>query len=341
MNWRPCDESFDDPLMQAMTNLIVPHEGRHPNLLPNLRTTTELVMASDYSGEHSESPFQVVTYLLATDESIFRDWNPIRRSVREHFLTDGRRFAFKSLNDQSKQKAVVPFLRSVDEIDGVLVSVAIHKGIEPLANMHPFAAKTAQLWKPEVWEKLLRIGHFGAVLVGGLAKAGQVVRWMMDDDAIIANERLQKVAGNIISKMFARTCHRPYGQLMFGIASHYDDDRLAEDLVAICDLAGGATAENHSVLGPDLLPRTTDLLVPMMATRSTKTQILSAWLSSSESRLAKLTIAVRQHAPGQLLLSIGQPEIRPDLAPVGAPLWLPPDKGWKKSSEWWWPNRNV
>lgn len=337
MNWRPREESFSDPLMRAMTNLIVPHEQRHPELLPNLRTASELVFASDYSGEHFESPFQVITYLLATDESIFKTWNPIRRSIREQFLKDGRRFAFKNLNDQSKQKAVVPFLRSVNEIDGVLVSIAIHKAIEPFAKMHPFAESTAQLWKPDVWEKLLRIGHFGAVLAGGLTGAGQVIRWMMDDDAIIANERLQKVGGNIISTMFARTCPRPFGQLMFGIASRYDDDRLAEDLIAICDLAGGATAENHSVLGPDLLPRTSDLLVPIMTQRSTKTQIISAWLSPSTSRLQKLTIAVRQHAPGELLLSIGQPELRPDLAPVGSPLWLPPDRGWKKSSEWWWP----
>lgn len=322
-----------------MTNLIVPHEQRHPDLLPNLRTSSQLVMASDYSGEHPESPFQVITYLLATDESIFDTWNPARRSIRQHFFTDDRRFAFKSLNDQSKQKALIPFLRSVDDIDGVLVSIAIHKTIEPFAKMHPFDDATTKLWKPEVWEKLLRVGHFGAVLVGGLAKAGQLIRWMMDDDAIVANEGLQNPAAQTILTMFARTCRWPQDNLKFGIASRYDDDRLAEDLVAICDLAGGATAENHSVLGPDLLPRTSNLFVPIMAPRSTKAMILSLWLSSSTSRLRKFTIAVRQHAPRELLLSIGQPKMRPDLAPVGAPRWLPPDKGWVKSSEWWWSNQ--
>lgn len=338
-NWRPSTESLNIPLMAAMTNLLLPREEVDANLLPNLRLSRELVVASDYSGEHIASPFQVLTFLLATGESIHWQWNDARLAIREQFLKDGRRLAFKGLGDESKQKAVVPFLAAADSIDGVLVSVAVDKSIEPFAAMYQFGGweESGPPWKPDVWEKLLRISAFGSVLIGGLCGPEQPVRWIMDDDATIANDTLANEASGIFGTMLHDTRPQPHGPISFGIAPKFDDERLAEDLVSLCDLAGGATAENHAVLGSGLLPRTSDLFVPIMQHRSTKTQLLTAWLALDNTRLRKITMAVRQHAPGQLLLSIGKPQLRPDMPNFTAPLWVPHDRGWVKSSDWWRP----
>src|SRR4051812_32870533 len=81
-------------------------EQSAPDFFPNLRTDSELVIASDYSGEHDASSFQVLTFLLADRPGILQSWEAERLAVRRDRLTNGRRIAFKSLSDAQRQRAL-------------------------------------------------------------------------------------------------------------------------------------------------------------------------------------------------------------------------------------------
>jgi hypothetical protein len=333
-HWNPTEDSLRSPLMRAMTKLILPHEASGKLRLPDLRQSREIILASDYSGDH-DNQFQVLSFLIAAGESVYGAWSQARQEVRARFLANGRRISFKNLSDGHKQKALAAFLQAADKITGALLCIAIDKTIEPFSAMYQLsAAAQCDPFKPKVREKLLRVSAFASAISGGLSAAGQHIRWVMDDDEIVANEKLQDEAGSTCMSMFRLHCP-PDCKLTLGIAGKFDDNRMAEDLISVVDLAGGATAENHAALGIDRMPQSTDLFVPLTKRRTTKTQILSAWLSSTDQRLEKFTILVRQHAPGQLLFSIGRPEVRLDMPPLTTPLWTPLDKGWKKSSGWW------
>src|SRR4051812_40245993 len=73
---------------------------------PNLRDSSDLILASDYSGEHEQPQFQVLAFLLTQERSVFCDWEPLRLSVRNQHFADGRRMAFKKLSDSQRIKAL-------------------------------------------------------------------------------------------------------------------------------------------------------------------------------------------------------------------------------------------
>jgi hypothetical protein len=157
----------------------------------------------------------------------------------------------------------------------------------------------------------------------------------MDDDAIIANDALKKSSAVTCRTMLHHFCPTRVAQTYFAAASEYVDDGLAEDLLSIPDIAGGAVAESTAAIGSDRMPRSSSLTVPILAHLSTKTQFINAWLSDTTTRLKKINVGVRPHAPGQLLFSMGQPQMKVGEPPWCAPFWTPMAKGWKESSRYW------
>ena len=91
-------------------------------------------------------------------------------------------------------------------------------------------------------KKLVEVCAFGAGLVDGLRSIGQNLHWITDDDEIISTENAQRDAMKLFGGLM-HTYPKENPQCSLGIASKFDDDRLAEDLVAISDLAAGAFSE--------------------------------------------------------------------------------------------------
>jgi hypothetical protein len=239
-------ETYDaDPIAASMSKAIAEIENVDGGSLPNLREDPRLILACDYSGEHEGPQFQVFAYLLAEKGEILGTWDSKRRSIRQRFFQDLRRIEFKKLADRSKQKALGPFLDSAYSINGTLFCVAIEKTVMPIGSFRsPFGALgISRRWKDDVFEKLLRVSFFGSFLVSGLCRAGQSVHWITDDDEIVANEQCQQDAKNMIGGMLRHYFRDRLEEIRLGIASKFDDGRLAEDLVSIVDLAAGAFSE--------------------------------------------------------------------------------------------------
>jgi hypothetical protein len=336
-NWIPQQTYDTDSIATSMSKTIAQIEGIKQNSVPNLREESRLVLACDYSGEHEGPKFQVFAYLLAGQAEIFGKWDSKRRTVRQTFFPDLRRIEFKKLADARKQKALGPFLDSMSSINGILFCVAIEKTVMPIGSYRsPFGALgISRRWKQDVFEKLLRISFFGSFLVSGLCRAGQCIHWITDDDEIVANEQCQDEAKQMMSGMLRHYFPDELKEIRLGVASKFEDDRLAEDLVSIADLAAGAFSERINAQGPDRLPKSTNLFVPIPKALSTKTEVISLWLYDSKSPLKKFFCFLRPGDGDNVLVSLATPKLRPPFPGENLPLCVPPKKNWIQSMKSW------
>lgn len=337
-NWQPAPEARNKSVMKSLSDIIEPLQSRNPKLFPNLRNSKAIVLASDYSGEEKYHPFQILSFLLVDIESANGEWNNARHAIREQHLPDWRELAFKSLGDQRQQKALIPFLKAVDTLNGVLFTVAIEKSIKPFSDCIPIPnppAKERQAHDKHTWEKLLRISNFAGAIVGGLCNAEQEIHWVMDYDNIIANDELKKTTAHVCNGFFNYYCPSRNGKVFYTAAHDYQNDNgLAVDLVSITDIAAGATAETLAALGSEKMPRSTQLFVPILKPRSTKTDFITMWLADKSSTLMKVNVFVRREGENYLI-SMNQTESAVGDPIICAPIWTPLAKGWANSARYW------
>lgn len=308
------------------------HEKQNPAAFPNLRQDPCIVVASDYSGDHRESDYQVATFLISNISGLSAHWEPERLRIREEHLPDGRRIEFKGLSDARRQRAVVPFLNATEKIDGMLLCIAFEKSLSKIACSLPF--NSAFESKPKVFARLSKIASIGAAIISGLSAKGQDVHWITDDDEIVSNEAVSTEFATQVSG-WLKECHAPdLTGVNIGIASKFDDNRRAEDLCSIPDLVGGAVAEQLNATNPDSIPRSSNLANVLTSPLSTKSALIWEWAGNGRGRLKRHLILVRDDGVGKVLVSFAAfQKFGP--AEIQHGLWLPPDKGWRKSSESW------
>lgn len=319
-----------DNKLQALVNeQLEIQNSRNPSSFPNLRIDDDLVLACDYSGEHKASRYQILTFLLADRRGILKSWDIRRRQIRSKYLSDGRKHEFKKLGDAQRQKALGPFLKVSSEINGIVFSVAFDKELEN--SMLGFSFPDIPKIKPKILAKLVRIAFFGSTLVAGLAREGQELKWITDNDEIVSNAKVQSVATFMISSMLNHCCSFKLSRnSSIGIAGEFDDDFRAEDLCSIPDLAGGAMTELLNSIRKDTIPKSEKLYTPSSGRNSTKTTILASWFADVNVPLRKLFCLVRPDVHHGIRVSFGNPEVRIGNTYTGQ-VWLPPDKGWTRN----------
>jgi hypothetical protein len=172
-----------------LSRLAAKYEGN----LPDLRSDSTLLLGSDYSGEHDDSPYLVFSFLMTTLES-WSEWEPRRQSVRAVHLKDSRRMSFKQLRDRNRQHALGPLLEAANGLRGLSLTIAVNKKCpsffaepSPLDLTNP-AFMPYEKWKPSVLTKALFVVHLLGVLLAGLAAPRQDVLWFTDEDSIAAND---------------------------------------------------------------------------------------------------------------------------------------------------------
>lgn len=316
----------------TISRCFAEHEEQNPTAFPSLRQDPCIVVASDYSGDHKESDYQLATFLISNIAGIYADWELERLRIREEHLPDGRRIEFKGLSDARRQRAIVPFLNATEKINGMLLCIAFEKSLSKTACSLP--SNSAFESKPRVFARLSKIASIGAAIISGLSCNGQDVHWITDDDEIVSNEA---AAGEFSAQVsgWLNECHAPnLNKVEIGIASKFDDNRRAEDLCSIPDLVGGAVAEQFNVTDPNSIPRSSNFANVLHSPLSTKSGLILEWAGNGKGHLKRHLILVRPDKDGKVLISFGAFQ---KLGPMEIQhgLWLPPDKGWRKSSESW------
>jgi hypothetical protein len=207
-----------------------------------------LYVASDYSYGNPRSAHLIIGILLA-DMDASPDWPHLVTRVRRKFLPDGRRMSFKALNDQQRRQALVPFLRTAEDLQGVLLSVAIPKTALAAFAGPSFQAKVEPTlplqgrWSHSLFDRMFLTVQLTVFIIACVHKPHQNVIWITDvDDFTATPQRVSDVAG-IASRFCSAYIAHPVGSLAFGTTDLDPGDRFEEDLAAIPDLIAGASAE--------------------------------------------------------------------------------------------------
>ena len=276
-------------------------DEEYPLALPELRKATTLLVGSDYSGEATESPYSVFSFLVTSLESLGR-WEPARIHIRQAYLKDSRRMSFKRLGDGQKQRALRPLLEAANGLEGLSFSIAIAKRCKSIfADRTPLDLSNPQFsafrkWKPLVLEKAFFVLHVIGVLLGGLAAPGQNTLWFTDEDSIAANDQRVRELTQLFAWITSQYLRFMLGNCRVGTTKSDDGSRQIEDFVAIPDLIAGALAEQLAAKTGD--PEIAGVFWMHRPDFSDKTRNINWWFSDARKPLKRLFCVVDPTADG-------------------------------------------
>lgn len=226
--------------------------------------------------------------------------------------------SFKQLSDAIRIKALWSFLEAASQLKGVLVCFAVEKGFSfPKGRLpnwqHNLTADTLN--------KLIEVCVLGGLMVDGLRGPGQNVHWITDDDSIVSTEGAVQDAIDLMEGVLHRYANEEL-EVRLGIASHFEDDLRAEDLVAIPDVAAGALSESLTTLGKANMATSGSGPSGIAQFDSIKTSLIHTWRCDKSQPLKHMNAVVRRADEGKMLLSFLAPfsrMLRPGESADGAP----------------------
>ena len=284
-----------DDIPSALQSQFLRLDQKYPELFPDLRSAKTLLVGSDYSGESKDSEFLVFSFLVVTIESWSR-WEVARKNVRSLYLSDRRRMSFKRMGDGQRAAALSPFLNAANSLNGLSISLALHKKGEPVFHDPPldltnedFAAY--RKWKPKVLRKAFFASHVLSLILGGLGTHMQNVLWFTDEDAIAPNDQRLTELTQLFRWISTSYLSFNMGHFRCGTTRCDNGDEQLEDFVAIPDLIAGSLSEQL------LLPSVRDKLAgdnfwiyrPDM---TDKTKSITEWFADVSSSLRKIFIVI-------------------------------------------------
>lgn len=274
-------------------------DGKYEGFLPDIRSSSTLLLGSDYSGESSDSPYSVYSFVMTTLDS-WKKWESSRIEIRRTHLTEFRRMSFKRLNDGQRRRALMPFLQAANDLNGLSFSIAVNKECKsffektpPLNLSNPEFARYRK-WKPAVLEKAFFIVHVLGTLLGGLAACGQDVFWFSDEDSIAANDERISELTSLFAWISSSYLDFDLGNLRCGTSRSDNGTLQLEDFLAIPDLVAGAIAEQMRT--PFLNPSSTGNFWMSRGDFSNKTRNITWWLSDASQSLKRL-LCIIEPAP--------------------------------------------
>ena len=254
-------------------------------------------MLCDIGGSQKSQPFETYSFLvLDLDQNAY--WLQGQSEFRKRVFTQHRRMAFKAMNDGARRRALRPFLRLSEVLNGVLVTFAIHKTERPEIGFGGAAEDDlVGLWKPAVIDRMMWMVYLGAFLVSGLSVGGQDVKFILDEDEVAANAPQLTKLTEIFGRAVANQQGPMMGHLRCGTTNSDDGSLALEDLAALPDLTAGAVAEFVCTFATEGAGPLSPLIQRLPSSVSWKTRmIMPSALSSGES-LARL-ICLINGVPG-------------------------------------------
>ena len=271
--------------------------------MTNVRGSENLIIASDYGGDHKGCRFRAFSFLLASLDAL-GGWLKAREQFRLRYLRDGRRMSFTQLGDRYRRAALPKFLEIAETIPGNLATVLIDRRIQSIFSGRDdldnaqLATLRAAGWSANSLERLATITHFVAFFLAGFSRAGQNVLWVSDEDEIAANETRQKQLTEIFGIVASNYLPHNLRHARIG-TTHSDNGSLElEDLGAIPDLAAGALSEIYSAYSDQNALPSGAVVVPVPQTVSWKSRQIMNWLSQDINLLSKIVFVFQRSKNG-------------------------------------------
>ncbi len=244
---------------------------------------SHLMFGSDYSGSHTGSQFRIYGFVIG-DADASPEWPARCRESRSAFLANGRRMAFKSLNDSQRRGALIPFLEASEALDGHV--------------LHGFQAR----WDPRAFEEMVRVSHFFSLFLAAWSSPNMNISWMTDEDDIVANAERLDDAHQFAARL--STLHVPHqlGEFMMNTPAVMPDELMFEDFLAIPDLAAGMIGEVLKTKAANQFKA--GLSASNNQPLTEKSDIVADWFWHNSGTLKKTCILIDQAEDGKF--SIGQ-----------------------------------
>ena len=290
----------ESPLLAMIDTVMAQAQLQVPNRLSNLRYGRRLMVGTDFGGHHRESAYEAITFVIADIENS-PNWLHRQTQFRRERLRDGRRMAYKSLNDRMRMSVLPEFLINSSELRGLTITLLIDKRLKSLfaptylQRLVPSPPEKPR-WNEAISERLMRTVHFLSFFLAGLCSSGQDVLWVVDEDAIVPNEDRVRDLCNVFANISSTYLDQNLGHFRLATTRH-DFDRQMEDFVAISDLIAGATAELATQTRVDGVLPSSQLLQPVPKTVSQKARRVGRWLSIGFAPLKHLVVAVEPEGP--------------------------------------------
>ncbi len=268
-------------------------ELMHPGIIPDLRSTPTVLIASDYGGEHKTARYECLSFVFTNLENI-GPWEEARMRVREQCLRDGRRMSYKRLSDTRRRIALPAFLEAANVIPGLAVSVLVDRDIRTLfEDADEFSEKAPQFglhaaWRRSTIEKLLRVSGVVSLFLAGLSASGQNVLWLTDEDEIAANPTRLREFVNLFGAVSSHFMPHPMRHLRIGTSACDNGTRNVEDLIAVCDLMAGALQDAIALLP---IP-TGEFWLPPPRVATEKAELVMNWFSDNRRNLRRAVFVI-------------------------------------------------
>ncbi|AEO47770.1 hypothetical protein [Rhodospirillum rubrum] len=287
-------------LVKIMQDMIQKSHRRGSLILPNLTAHGNETVAvfSDYAGE-SSGDYHTYSFLTC-------GWNTCGaflskvRDIREQSRLGDKEIAFKDFRMGQMQRALPDYLKAADMLlHGFLLTIVVDKKLLTLFGPNEKKTQTSLsktlhqaglgTWKPDSAEKLLRVVHSVAFLVALLARSGQKVFWMSDNDTVCANEGLHRQALDLFARavgIYAKD--RRFS--VFGGAAPFKDRSFGHlDLLSLADIT--ASSVEHYLTRKNA-NEAADFGV------KAGSHVVLQWLAHDGLSLSKMTIIVRPSVNG-------------------------------------------
>lgn len=298
-----------------VSNIIATEAWKNPSLIPDLSKDKTLFVFSDYS--RVQGKYKTYSFLII-GRSGADYFNGVRKILRDDFNLENRRISYKGLNDKIKLKALPAFLSCAGAMDGLLVTFAVDTQIKYMfAEQFIDACPDISALKKSTLEDMLRVVHFGAQAIMTSFSSGQNIVWFTDSDAIVANEKHEKLFGRLaeatIRHMFMP--QEDINQILFGLSEIDDGSLEIEDFVAIPDLVAGALCETLDRLNQADI-RVTSKVIFNKPKVQPKTNIICEWIGKTVCPLKKFGVVFDRFGTQQwdfrpTFFSIRNPNIKP------------------------------
>lgn len=262
---------------------------------PRPRGRRNLLIASDYGGDHPRSTHHIYCFLVVLDGS--QEWHTSVRSARLTMLPNGRTMCYKRLDDAYRQDALVSFLKAAADLDGHLVAIAVDKRKKWLSTV-PGSADIFQKefrlsgkWNPRSFEAMMRKVQFNAILMSIWARPYTNLTWITDQDEFVANDTRHDDALLAAARMSALYISHPMGAFRLNTTGQDPERTDYEDICSIPDLAAGMLSEVATRLSKDVLWED-GLRRALRSPLPPKADILADWFWDDQMILRKTLISI-------------------------------------------------
>ena len=290
-------------IAEILQDHIQNNDERKKLILPDLRAFGNETVAvfSDFGGEHKAANYYTYSTLVCgwnlTDVFLHK-----MKTVRETHRLGEKEISFKDFGMGQVQRSLPDYLKALDFVPGLLLTVAIDKRIKSLFGTDADATtdlinETLEAGgfggrKKHVNEKLLRIIHITAFLTGLLAHDGHKLLWVTDHDSISPNKALHENTLKLFQQVLNIYARPGYTFPVLGGALPFEERSVDQlDLLSATDIVAG-TLDHYLTKRDDHNPD--DILV------KSGSDVVIRWLAHNGIGLKKSNIVIRETEDGQL-----------------------------------------